>query len=265
MDSVIFYGIVLLLPLFFLYLIYRDLAKKQEQRKQLIQSLRSPDSANGSLKDAKKLIWNLTDSLFPWVRTAAINNLVKNNSQGVKTITTALDLLPYYECRGGSLVPQADFVDILHMLIKALAKIGLSSVEKLNEVLQHPSLRVRMSAISALGEIHDPLAVELLVRFMASPDVEERMNAVEALGKLRVTSVTEKIISSLHDRSSAVREMGVLALIRINDIKALPALENLANNDSTIIEDRPGWPVLTLGQVALEAAQKIRKANSRGS
>lgn len=261
MGLVIFYGIVLLLPLFFLYLIYRDIAKKREQRKQLLQSLRSPGSVNGSLNDAKKLIWDLSDDLFPWVRTGAINNLVRNDSQGVKTIVAALDLLPYYETNGGFIVTQADFVGILNMLIKALADIGRSSIDKLKDALQHPNLNVRKSALSALGEINNPSAIDLLVRLIDSPNLEERMSAIEALGKLRVTSATEKIIASLHDSSPAVREMGVYALMRINDIRALPALEYLGNTDSTIIEDRPGMPTLTLGQVAMDAAKKIRKNN----
>ncbi len=265
MDLIIFYGFVSLLPLFFLYLVHRDLMKKREQRKQLIRSLRLPDSGNGSLKDAKKLIWDLSDSLLPWVRIGAINNLVRTDSRGVKTIIAALDLLPYYECRGGYIVTQGDFVSIHHILVNALAELGRSSVDKLNEALQHPHLNVRMAAISALGKINSPSAVELLVRFVDSPNVEERMNAVEALGKLRATSAIERIISSLRDSSPVVRETGVRALIQLNDMRALPALEDLASTDGTIIEDRPGMPVLTLGQFALGAAQKIRKVNSRRS
>ncbi len=87
------------------------------------------------------------------------------------------------------------------------------------------------------------------------------MSAIEALGKLRTTSATEKIISSLRDNSPAVREMGVWALVQMNDIKALPALEYLANADNTVIEDRPGMPTLTLGHVAMDAVKKIRKNN----
>jgi HEAT repeat protein len=266
MGLMIFYGIVLLLPLFFLYLIYGDMAKKRGRRRQFTQPFRPPDSANGSLKDAEKLIGDL-DSLFPWVRIGAINNLVKNDSQGVRTIITALDLLPYYESfPGGYVVLQPDFADILHnvhpVLIKALARIGRSSVEKLNDALQHPNLNVRLSAISALGKINDPLAVELLVQLADSPDLGERRSAIAALGELRATSATEKIISSLRDSDAAVRELGVRALIKINDIKSLPALEYLANTDGTIVEAGPGRPTLTLGQLAADAVVKIRKANS---
>lgn len=257
MDLIIFYGIVLLLPLFFLYLIYREIKKKREQRRQLVQSLvRSPDSVNGSLRDAEKLIWDLSDDLFPWIRMGAINNLVRNDARGVKTIITALDLLPYYTCQAGYRVTQADFFYIRQMLVKALAKIGRSSVEKLNDALQHPNLNVRVSAISALEEINDPFVVELLVRFMASPHLDERMSAVEALGKLRATSATEKIISSLHDSSPAVREMAIRALAQINDSRALPALEDLARTDHTVIDDRP---ITTIKDLAEDAIRTIRK------
>jgi HEAT repeat protein len=147
------------------------------------------------------------------------------------------------------------------MLIAGLAKIGRSSVGKLRHALQHPNPNVRMSAISALGETNNPLAVEYLVRFLDSPNVEDRLSAIEALGKLRATSATEKIIASLQDNSPAVRETGVRVLVQMNEIRALPALEVLANTDSTIIEDRPGMPTVTLGQVAMEAVKKIRKNN----
>lgn len=257
LGYLIFFGLVVGIPLFFISLIARDLVKKKEQRRQLVQSLVRPhDSVNDNLKDAEKLIWDLSDDLFPWIRTGAINNLVRNDSRGVKTIITALDLLPYYTDGAGYVVTQADFFTIREMLVKALAKIGRSSVENLNDALQHPNLNVRMAAISALGEINNPFVVELLVRCMASPNLEERMGAIEALGKLRATSVTEKIISSLQDSSPAVREMGIRALRQMNDVRALPALKDLARTDHTVIDERPITTIKDLAEAAILAIQK---------
>ena len=262
MDLILFYGIISLLPLFFLYQIYRDIAQKKARRKQLTRFFNPSGSGNGNLKDAVKLVDDL-DSVFPWARPAAINRLVKNDTKGVQTIMTVLDV-PYYRSRiSGFVLAQPDFegtiiIDLYPFLIKALSEIGRSSVGKLKAALQHPNLNVRLSAMAALGETKNPSAVRLLAPFLDSTDVEERISAIVALGELHATSAVEKIIASLRDGNAGVREVGIRALMRINDARALPALEELARTDQTVIDDRP---IYTMKDIAEDAIRQIRKNN----
>ena len=68
----------------------------------------------------------------------------------------------------------------------------------------------------------------------------------------------EKIIASLGDGNAGVREKGIRALMKINDIRALPALENIARTDRTVIDDRP---IYTIKDLAENAIKQIRKNN----
>ena len=263
MGLILFYGIISLLPLFFLYQIYRDIEKKKAHRKQLTRFFKSSGSGDEKLNDAVKLVDDL-DSIFPWVRPAAINKLVKNDTKGVETIVTVLDV-PYYRSRiEGFVLTQPDFegtiiFELYPFLIKALSEIGRSSVGKLKSALQHPNLNVRLSAMAALGASKDLAAVRLLAPFLDSTEVEERMSAIVALGELNATSAVEEIIAALRDSHPGVRVMAVRALMRINDVRALPALEEVARTDDTVIDDRP---IYTMKDLAEDAIQDIRKNNA---
>ena len=262
MDLIICYGILSLLPLFFIYQIYRDIEKKKARRRQLTRFFKSSIDGNGALKDAVKLVDDL-DSIFPWARPAAINRLVKDDTKGVQTIMTVLDV-PYYLSRISGFVPtDPDFEGIIifelyPFLIKALSEIGRSSVGKLRGALQHPNLNVRLSAMAALGKTKNPSAVRLLAPFLDSTDVEERAGAILALGELHATSALDKIIASLRDGNAGIRAMGIRALMEINDPRALPALEDLARTDRTVIDDRP---IVTIQELARAAIKQIRKNN----
>lgn len=261
MDLIFFYGILSLLPLFFLYQIYRDIAKKKARRRQLTRFFKP--SGNGNLQDALKLVDDL-DSIFPWARPAAISRLVKNDTKGVETIVTVLDV-PYYLSRvEGFVLTQPDFqgtiiFDLYPFLIKALSEIGRSSVGKLKSALQHLNLNVRLSAMAALGKTNTPAAIRLLAPFLDSADVEERIGAIVALGELRAAPAVESITASLRDSHPAVREMGIRALMKINDARALPALEEIARTDQTVIDDRP---IYTMKDLAEDAIRLIRKNNA---
>lgn len=264
MDLIWFYGIIALIPLFFLYQIYRDIAKKKARRRELTKYFKTSDT--GNLKDAIKLVDDL-DSIVPGVRQAAIRRTVKNDIKGVETIMTVLDV-PYYRSRTqGFVLAHRNFrgtiiIDLYPFLIKVLAEIGRSSVEKLRVALQHPNLNVRLSAMAALGETKDSSAVTLLLPFLDSSDGEERIGAIVALGELQERSALEKLSTTLQDSNAVVRQMGILALMRMNDIRALPALEDLARTDQTVIDERP---IYTMSDLARDAIKLIRKNNPVGS
>ena len=256
MDLIIFYGIIALLPLFFLYQIYRDIAKKKLRRRQLTRFFKSSGSEDGNLKDAVKLVDDL-DSIYPWTRPAAMKRLVQDDTKGVQTIITVLDVPYYRSWISGFVLTQPDFngtiiFDIYPFLIKALVEIGRTSVGKLKGALQHPNLNVRLSAMAALGETKNASAIRLLAPFLDSSDVEERISAMVALGELRAASAAEKIVASLGDDNPRVREMGIRVLIRINDARAVPALENLVL-ESTDVEERIS-AILTLGELRATSA-----------
>jgi hypothetical protein len=266
MGLILFYGIISLLPLFFLYQIYRDIARRKARRRELTKYFKASGIGNGNLKAAVKLVDDL-DSIVPGMRQAAITRIIKDDTKGVETIITVLDV-PYYRSRTkGFVLTHRNFkgtliIDLYPFLIKALAKIGRSSVEKLSGALHHSNLNVRLSAMAALGKTTNPSAVSLLLPFLDSSDVDERIGAIVALGELQAKSALEKLSAALQDGNVTVREMGVLALISINDIRALPALEDLARTDQTVIDERP---IYTMSDLAQDAIKLIRKNNPLSS
>lgn len=67
-----------------------------------------------------------------------------------------------------------------------------------------------------------------------------------------------KKTDSLRDSNAGVREIGVCALKEINDVRALPALAELARTDPAVIDDRP---VYTMEDLAEDAIRQSRKNN----
>jgi hypothetical protein len=260
MGLILFYGFIALLPLFFLYQIYRDIEKKKVRRRQLTDFFKA--SHNGKLEDAKKLVDDL-DSIVPGARQAAIRRMVNNETKGVETIITVLDVPYYRSWINGFVLTQPNFegtliIELYPSLIEALSEIGRSNVQTLKGALEHPNLNVRLSVMRALGETKSPSAVTLLVPFLDSTDLEEKISAIAALGELQAASAVEKIIPALRDSDVRVRQTGVMALAHINDERALPALEELARTDRTVLDD---GPIYTMKDMAEDAIKEIRKNN----
>lgn len=258
MELMWFYGIVSLLPLFFLYQIYRDIMKKKARRSELTRFFKTSD--DGKMEDAIELV-NALDSIVPGVSQATVNRLIKDDTKGLETIITVLDV-PYYLSRFRGFVPtQPDFngtiiFDLYPFLIKGLVGIGRSSVEKLKGALEHPNRNVRLSTVAALAKTKSPAAIRLIAPFLDSADVEERMVAIAVMGELHAITAVEKIIDSLRDSNLEIRELSVCALKEINDVRALPALETLARTDQTVIDYMHSYTMKDLAEDAIKSIQK---------
>ena len=259
--AIIFAGI----PLFFLYLFARDISQKIKRKDRLTQFLRTWKIGNPFMMDVEKLIIGL-NGFSPWDRPLAIKKVEKMGSRGVDVVLAALDMPYCWTWMRGFEVSSRDFaetcgdyfVNAHQFLVGLLVKLGLVHYEKLKGNLNHPNLNVRLSIISSMGKISNPSAIELLIPFVDSVNTDEKIGAIISLGELRAKSAVDKIISSLEDGNPGIREKGILALVNINDTKALPALVYVANTDRTLIDDRP---VQTMADLAKWAIEKIRKSN----
>lgn len=255
------------LPLFFFYLMAKDLWEKKKRKDKLVQFLRTWKIGNPILRDVEKLIIGL-NGFFPWDRPLAIRRIVKMGSRGTDVVIAALDMPYCWTWTWGFEITSQEFTEACgdyfanahQYLVRILGKIGSVYFEKLRDALQHPNRNVRLSALSALGMTKNSLAVELLVPFLDSTDVEERIGAVVALGELRAKSVVEKVIPLLKDWNPVARERAVAALVEFNDVKALPALDVL-RSDHTVYDERCSQ---TMADLADWAVKKIRKSNKVG-
>jgi len=119
---------------------------------------------------------------------------------------------------------------------EALGRIGdVRSVTPLLRVLgADEATEVREQAAKALGLLKDARAVPALVKTLEAPEASLRVFAIDALGELGETSVVEGLSQMLTtDRNPGVRQSLVVALGKLGDARALPALEAMMKDNQT--------------------------------
>ena len=123
---------------------------------------------------------------------------------------------------------------------RALGIIGKpDGVEPLIAALEDEDLFVRCEAAKALGRLKDPRAVGPLCRLVAKPDHDAILSAINALGEIGDAKATNALVGAFDYDAPAdcggypdadehhekkVREAAAVALIRIGDPSAIPAL-----------------------------------------
>lgn len=162
------------------------------------------------------------------------------------------------------------------------------AVPLLLALLHDREMPVRCAAIAALGTLADPQAFEPLVACLASPITLERKNAVQALvalgdprrcdaflqalkteknftiraGMIKAISVfpkqevLEELIERLDDRDSHVRAVAAIALGKMGQPQAIPALQQMSltdTNEEDLIQGK--WE--TNSAIAKRAIQMI--------
>ncbi|MBI4673448.1 MAG: HEAT repeat domain-containing protein [Chloroflexi bacterium] len=126
--------------------------------------------------------------------------------------------------------------------MRALKKIGTTTIEPLIVALTDSDKNVRICAADALGEIGDPHAVEPLMAVFKDSDESVRTGAVRALSKIGDARAVEPLIAALEDKR--VNEVAAKALLPFVDARA-------AKNSLTMAQDGQ------TGQVAVDLFRKI--------
>jgi hypothetical protein len=105
----------------------------------------------------------------------------------------------------------------------ALVQIGKPAVASLIDSLKDADERVRLSAISTLGEIGDAQAVDPLVAALEDDSSEIRRATIRALGQIRDARAVDPLIATLNDTLD-VRSASAKALGQIRDARAIEPL-----------------------------------------
>ena len=92
------------------------------------------------------------------------------------------------------------------------------------QCLSDPVLRVRQSAIVALGMLHDATSFEPLSALLTDQTVETRARAVWAIGELHDERTIPPLINCLFDKQPVVRLQAVKALGALGNPQALAQL-----------------------------------------
>jgi HEAT repeat protein len=106
------------------------------------------------------------------------------------------------------------------------------------EALKSESIKVRRSAVKALGKIGLHEAAIPIASFLQDKDSELRANVVEALGKLNDTSVVRALADALKDGALEVRTNAVKALGNLGDSSVLPNILALPMPATTKYRER---------------------------
>lgn len=117
----------------------------------------------------------------------------------------------------------------------ALAFIGSRASELIEPALSSPSVDARAAVVGALADqirsTDDPVARDLLYRCLDDPAEDVRGEVVTVLGNLQTDEHLPKVLMALEDRSSQVRKLAALALVKIENESAIPHLEEALSTD----------------------------------
>ena len=118
---------------------------------------------------------------------------------------------------------------------RSLIKLNRLSVKPLVTLLeQKPGPAATGAAIRALGDIADPLSLEVLLKQLEGSG---RAEAVTALGKLKDVRAVSALVSVLHDPDWQVRMNAATALGPIGGPEQAPQLETLLEDEVNVVRE----------------------------
>jgi HEAT repeat protein len=119
---------------------------------------------------------------------------------------------------------------------EALVELGPAAVPELRAIAEHPSHRLRATAIALLGLVGGSADSPLAVDRLADPSAEVRAAAADTLARIGGPAAEPALRSTLDDRIPFVRASAAVALGAIGSSAAVPRLLEMARADAF----RPG-------------------------
>jgi HEAT repeat protein len=137
---------------------------------------------------------------------------------------------------------------------EALVELGPSAVPELRSMSEHPSQRLRATAIALLGLVGDSADSPLAVRLLADPSAEVRAAAADTLTRIGGPPAEPALRSTLDDRIHFVRAGAATALGVIGSRAAVPRLLEMARTDRFTPARAAARAVARISPKALAAA-----------
>jgi HEAT repeat protein len=125
-----------------------------------------------------------------------------------------------------SLLRNAEDEELSMMASQALANLGTSAIEALQELLQVED--ARLLAVQALSQIRRFEIVEPLLEVVSDPSPEIRTIVIEALGSFHDERILSVLIAALKDTASRVRKEAAIAIgLRTSQFNLIEQLKPL--------------------------------------
>jgi hypothetical protein len=118
-----------------------------------------------------------------------------------------------------------------------LAHCGAKAVPHLLRLASDDDPDVRVAAMSGLGSLRDPRAVEPLLAALGSPHEAIRVTAARALGKIGDARAAAPLVAALKAREVAVRAAAAAALGRLADARAVAPLIAALGDESLLVRE----------------------------
>jgi HEAT repeat protein len=139
---------------------------------------------------------------------------------------------------------------------EALVELGPAAVPELRTIAEHPSQRLRATAITLLGLVGDSADSPLAIRCLGDPSAEVRAAAAGTLARIGGPAAEPALGSTLDDRILFVRAEAAAALGVIGSRDALPRLLEMARTDGFRAARAAAQAVARISPVALAAASE---------
>ena len=115
---------------------------------------------------------------------------------------------------------------------QALVALGPAAVPELRAITQHPSYRLRATAMTLLGLVGDSTDSPVAVRGLGDPSADVRAAAAKSLARIGGPAAEPALCSALDDRIPFVRAGAALAVGALRSREALPRLLEMARTDA---------------------------------
>ncbi len=129
----------------------------------------------------------------------------------------------------------------------ALGSRGSLAIPILVSLLDDPDDRVQMEAISSLGDIGDPMAIEPLMPLLEDGAPETVRQVLAAFAKIGDQRAFGPVIARVFDVDDGIRANAVAAAGGIGDPRALEPLLMCISDDSERVRANSAWSLGRLG------------------
>jgi HEAT repeat protein len=195
---------------------------------------------------------NALDSYDPKIREAAIESLSQTNHPTAHQALLDAVQHPIQDVRKmaamkvSSLFQDKRCVPALIELLRINPQMNASAgkslaairdpeaVPNLIEAMHDSNPAIRSAAQSAVRETKDLTVVPHLLKALDDPDEQVRLVVIEVLHSLNNLSTVPGLISALSDSHLAVRKVAIIALGNLQVKEAIPAINQLINQDSNL-------------------------------
>ncbi len=198
--------------------------------------------AEDSLDNLRRLLPLAQKDESPIVRAAAISRLGQYIYLGEVEELDPEDTLPAQELALKLYHDPNESMDVRRRALEAISHCSLADVpQMINESYHHSDSRMRISAVTAMGNSCDPQWEKYVLEEMESDLPEMRFEAIRAAGALSLKPAIERLGDFGYDDDRQLQEAAVWALGEIGGQEAISKLEALADyaeseNDDDLAE-----------------------------